>query len=71
MTKVAVAGHEVPNTGRDTLYLVPGANVRIWRGLELGASVRMPVYLHVNERQFAEDLLVAVRLVYRTPPLLE
>lgn len=71
VTKVAVAGDEVPNTGRDTLYLVPGANVHIWRGLALGANVRVPIYLHVNERQFTEDFLVAVRVVYRTPPLLE
>jgi hypothetical protein len=69
LTKVAVDGVEVPNTGRDGIYLVPGANVEIWGGIALGTTVRVPVYLRVNETQFAEDYLLAARLIYRTPPL--
>jgi hypothetical protein len=35
----------------------------------LGVTARVPMYLRVNQTQFAEDFLLAARLVYRTPPL--
>jgi hypothetical protein len=69
LTKVAVAGVEAPNTGRDGIYLAPGGNVTIGRGLALGVTARIPVYLRVNEAQFTEDFLLAVRVAYTTPSL--
>lgn len=69
LTKVAIDGIEVQNTGRDGIYVVPSVNVEIWGGLALGVNARVPVYLNVNETQFAEDFLLAARLIYRTPPL--
>lgn len=69
VTHVAVAGIDVPNTGRDTIYVVPGVNVRIWRELSAGLSARVPVYLRVQQTQFAENALFLARVVYRTPPL--
>lgn len=69
VTHVEVAGVEAANTGRDTVYVEPGAAVLLWEGFSLEATARIPMYLRVNETQFVESALFAVRVVYRTRPL--
>lgn len=69
VTQVAVAGDAAPNTGRDAVYGVVNVSLHIWRGLAAGVTARIPVYLRVNQTQFAEDFLLGARLTYRTPPL--
>jgi hypothetical protein len=66
--RASVAGYEATSTGRGGVYLEPGASARLGRRLRAGAIVRLPVYLRVNETQFTEDFLLAVRLAYRTSP---
>jgi hypothetical protein len=69
VTKVAVAGVEAPNTGRDTGYLEPSLLAGLGGGLSVQASARIPIYTRVNATQFTEDVLFALRLVYVSPPL--
>ncbi len=69
LTQVRVAEVEVPNTGRDALYAVPAASVRLGDPLGLSFTARVPVYLRVNATQLAEGTLLAARLIYRTRPL--
>ncbi len=69
VTKVQVDGTAAPNTGRDTIYLEPSLMATIRPGLGIEASARIPLYMRVNETQLAETALLAVRLMYQTPPL--
>ena len=69
VTHVEIAGVAAPNTGRATVYASPGVRVRLWREVTADVSAHVPLYMRVNETQFTEDALFAVRLAYRTPPL--
>jgi hypothetical protein len=67
--RVGVAGVEAPNTGRDALYAVPAASLRLSDLLGLNLTARVPLYLRVKATQLAEEALLGARLVYRAGPL--
>ncbi len=69
VTHVQIAGVEAPNTGRDTVFASLGGRLRLWESATAELAARVPLYMHVNETQFAEDVLFSIRLSYTTGTL--
>jgi copper chaperone CopZ len=59
-----VSGTEVPNTGRDVLYLTARLRARIVQRFSVEVGLRIPVYQHVNLTQYGETVMAQLRLVY-------
>jgi hypothetical protein len=68
-THTSVAHMDVPNTGRDVLYLSPSVRIRVTTGILIEAAVRLPVFQDVNGTQFGETIETSVGLSYTSPPL--
>jgi hypothetical protein len=60
---------DVPSTGREVLYLAPEIELRPDDHVAVGAGLRIPLHLRVNERQLVEDFLVVFRISVTTAPL--
>ncbi len=65
VTKATVAGAEVPSTGRDVLYFVPGLTASLPWGPSVTATASLPLYVRTNDTQLAGDILLAVRVSFR------
>jgi hypothetical protein len=70
-THTAVGGTDVPNTGRDVIYLAPRFAIRLVNALRLEASIRIPVFQEVNATQFGETFGADIRLSYTSRSLFE
>ena len=72
-THAAVGGAEVPNTGRDVLYVLVRLRARLVQRFEAELGLRVPVYQRVELTQFGETVMVDLRLSYAArrekPPL--
>ncbi|MBI4546531.1 MAG: hypothetical protein HY707_01020 [Ignavibacteriae bacterium] len=55
---------EVPNTGGDWLYLVPGINVTPWRSVTLRAHLDLPVYRNLEGSQLTTTYVTGLNLFY-------
>jgi hypothetical protein len=63
-THTSVGGSEVPNTGRDVLYLTPRFRARIVQRFVMEVVLRIPVYQQVNLTQFGETIMAQLRFLY-------
>lgn len=63
--RARVAGSIVPSSGRDALYVEPGASLRVLRAVHVGASARLPLYMRVHATQLAEDHALVARIAWR------
>jgi hypothetical protein len=58
-------GGDVPNTGGNWVYLVPGLTLKVAKSMGLKAEVEIPVYRKLNGfRQFTSTLLLSLSMYY-------